>query len=621
MRLFKRNEPKVEEIVEIPEAVINYTDFQTALIGEFSDGSNAAKKLTFKTDADEIIVFTDGTHIKYAYSKGSPLLFSERLYWVLEDELSAVKREQISAPNHDFADPESYAKALNKNPEAKPTVDGILREYTISVLIQASNIETFTEFESEVLTEPESTTVNNFDFFEKTVDDVYGLIVRIKEDENTYLSTLNEQRDESITIGLEGGTLTHEPINDVEKLIISAGEAGSTISDLREASSGFVFADVLKNLVKMNEENLVKVEVVEYEENYDADYGVIVEEDYTEPVEEVEPEVVVNPLDAMLEDIQDDEVSEDDWVFEYPPVEEAEKSDEFTFESESDNTDYSSYFGDNTAQENPLLDNTDEYGNPLEDDTELPDLPVDEIELPALEEKTEDDGGFDYEELEEEDVIGFTGKLDDRNFEQDFERVLEHDEVTSEDADKVRGLLWKNKQLEDTVLELEASIFDLQASYRSEIWGNDDPAVGIVAENPASHEIFFKLYDVEEMRAIANAKRAGILKELATALEPMPGDYVQEMIHRVTLKLEGIKSVVNIAFEGEVPVEDESISEVEEDAVTDEESVEEAETMEEVEEEIVSPALPRVIPTNVPIFDALVAQFGFNPLEELDKSA
>lgn len=669
MGFFNRNKNKnvKEPKTSIPK--IEYYDLRSSLTNALSIGSKDAKFLDITTeDNGQFILFTKNGNIKYAYSKNDPLRFSERLFWVQESEMSIEKRESLSDLVNDFSNINFYATILKEFPEAKNTVDEILKDYTLSVMLKLNNSK-INKIYTELMFKPESTIIENTDFFDETVDNLIEKIEIIEKDEIKFLNTLNKDKNEDVSLQLAPNS-SFMPKNDIETLIYSAAEANSTVKEVREASTGFLFSEVLETLNSLiygkkilideinedDEESLPEIPLdnplseVETKTEEKPKFDKNTEESSTEvenddnALQDSEKETIVIPIVT-----EKDENNLSDQIHESESQNESDSADEMASESGTHaaitfvSPEKDDLKADNTGDEE-TLDNTEkppvkeEFAKvgeivkhnhshssfeDIDDDDFIYSYPPEE----ALEGVSEDDGGFDFEDLDDSIEEGMTGGLDDPDFDKDFENVMKKENLSTKEFNQLKTLVKKNRTLEKSVVEVEQDIAKHQSEYNNSIADYQDISLdrGVqnilndtVEEDPElettrneSNNVFFNLHTSELNRFDLNQERKVILEQLFNSVDSFSSEYVQEMLHRISLKLEGIESVMNSAFHD--PKEDNDMP-VDEELVND---LKNSESEVEIHEEEILVNNEENKEVSRPMFDQIVEELGFNPFKDI----
>lgn len=669
MGFFNRNKNKnvKEPKTSIPK--IEYYDLRSSLTNALSIGSKDAKFLDITTeDNGQFILFTKSGNIKYAYSKNDPLRFSERLFWVQESEMSIEKRESLSGLVNDFSNINFYATILKEFPEAKNTVDKILKDYTLSVMLKLNNSK-INKIYTELMFKPESTIIENTDFFDETVDNLIEKIEIIEKDEIKFLNTLNKDKNEDVSLQLAPNS-SFMPKNDIETLIYSAAEANSTVKEVREASTGFLFSEVLETLNSLiygkkilideineeDEESLPEIPLdnplseVETKTEEKPKFDKNTEESSTEvenddnALQDSEKETIVIPIVT-----EKDENNLSDQIHESESQNESDSADEMASESGTHaaitfvSPEKDDLKADNTGDEE-TLDNTEkppvkeEFAKvgeivkhnhshssfeDIDDDDFIYSYPPEE----ALEGVSEDDGGFDFEDLDDSIEEGMTGGLDDPDFDKDFENVMKKENLSTQEFNKLKTLVKKNRKLEKSVVEVEQDIAKHQSEYNNSIADYQDISLdrGVqnilndtVEEDPElettrneSNNVFFNLHTSELNRFDLNQERKVILEQLFNSVDSFSSEYVQEMLHRISLKLDGIESVMNSAFhdpkeDNDMPVDEELVNDLKNSESEVEIHEEETLVNNEEDQEV-----------SRPMFDQIVEELGFNPFKDI----
>lgn len=669
MGFFNRNKNKnvKEPKTSIPK--IEYYDLRSSLTNALSIGSKDAKFLDITTeDNGQFILFTKSGNIKYAYSKNDPLRFSERLFWVQESEMSIEKRESLSGLVNDFSNINFYATILKEFPEAKNTVDEILKDYTLSVMLKLNNSK-INKIYTELMFKPESTIIENTDFFDETVDNLIEKVEIIEKDEIKFLNTLNKDKNEDVSLQLAPNA-SFVPKNDIETLIYSAAEANSTVKEVREASTGFLFSEVLETLNSLiygkkilideineeDEESLPEIpldnhlsevetkteEKSKFDKNEEKSSTEVENDDTT--LQNNEKELIVIPVVT-----EKDENNIPDQIYESESQNESSPADEMASESgtRSTTTFVSTEKDDlktDNSEDEETLDNTEktpvkeEFAKDkeivkhnhshssfedIDDDDFIYSYPPEE----ALEGVSEDDGGFDFEDLDDSIEEGMTGGLDDPDFDKDFEKVMTKENLSTQEFNKLKTLVKKNRKLEKSVVEVEQDIAKHQSEYNNSIADYQDISLdrGVqnilndtVEEDPElettrneSNNVFFNLHTSELNRFDLNQERKVILEQLFNSVDSFSSEYVQEMLHRISLKLDGIESVMNSAFHD--PKEDNDMP-VDEELVND---LKNSETEVEIHEEETLVNNEEDQEVSRPMFDQIVEELGFNPFKDI----
>lgn len=610
MGLFNKNKKAKEEQVvaaNIPD--IEYADLRSSLKEALSSGSKDSKFLDIKTkDNKQFYIFTNSGNIKYAYSDSFPLGLSERLFWVKNDNLETEKLNKIVSIAKDLSTLDFYANILKEVPESKPVIDEILKDYTLSVIQDLNKLELSKIF-TELMFDKKSTLIENVNFINVSVDSAIDTVEKLDNDEKKLLKSLNTGSNEETKLKLNEDT-PFNPKNDRENLLYFAAEAQTTVLDVKQASTGFLFADVLQTLNSLIYKKQILVDEVE-----------------TESVDDALPELVFDQHEEHNEkvDVIQDVVS--------TPTATTESSIEKMISEGS------------PAEMTTAVDNTEDSPNDTEttvivdeinEEAETPDSKIDDLKEPpmhahshtvvyedddeweysyppedSLDENSEDDGGFDFEIIDENINEGFTGGLDDSDFEKDINKILSHSSVEQSDRKAAEKLVKENKKLEKEVIKIESDLKDYQSEYNETIVDYQNISLekgisGILEEESASedkelestkdtsNDVFFNIHSFESNRYDINMKRKSVLQELFNIVDRSSSDYTQEMIHRISLKLEGIDNVMNTAFHD--PKDDEGIP---------------------VDEELVK-AFNK---DSAPIFFKLVEEFGFDPFDDISNNS
>lgn len=574
MSFFKRKKnQKQEDINTIPEAI--YGNFKEELVKSLSTGSKDAKLLDIFTEDDQIYLYTDSGNLKYAYSKNEPLEISERLFWVLDEQLSLEDREKLVAFNYNFENLEAYLKIIDEMPQAQSVIEKILSDYTLSIALKVRQSK-IVKINTELLFSIESRLVKKPTFLTIGINELDDKLAKMEQDEKKALKNINEEKNESVKLSLGKEFI---PKNDIEKLLVLAADSNKTISDVRAVSRGFLFSEVIQTLSTLMFEKKIVVDELDEEEALPA----------------------VLPNGDLAEENKVDEVTEE------TTVESSESAASKQMISEGAPVDVD--LNDTTKNDSTVPVRVDllaeEDMDDDEDDWRYIEVDSESEEVATFMRDADDDGGFDLEQVEEDFVIGNTVALDDADFISDFEKALLVAGVNEGINDRIMVLLHANKKLEDKVKAIEESIIPHSQAYGSSlndfqekiidkgvesILSDDGDVENLNETLNTSNETFFQLEKLEMERYELNEERRTLLSELQIHTIELNGDNVQDLINRITLKERGIDKVANIAFHD--PKDDET---------------------ETVDELLIGDELLVYKKKEVPVFFSLIKELGFDP--------
>lgn len=175
-----------------------------------------------------------------------------------------------------------------------------------------------------------------------------------------------------------------------------------------------------------------------------------------------------------------------------------------------------------------------------------------------------DDGGFGYDEILEEEFGFTTSALEDTLLTYDAQRVLRDSGESGRVYDRSIRFLQENDRLERELSALEESISSTRAELKKnkehygdlalnrELYGSDDNVHEYLHQTKdAVHQIYFTLAEKEEDRNTLNSARYEVLSEVHEVFEKLHSDGVQDILNRIENKMLAIEQASNVAYQSE----------------------------------------------------------------------
>jgi hypothetical protein len=566
MDLFKRK-PKLNSITDVEVFEKGDKNFYEALLGEISSGSHDVKETVITFADRKVVVRSASGVIKSAFDSSLDLSLDSRFYWTENATENEASLKSLLELNQSEAF-EKYSHFVEEHPHLKNFLSSSLDAYAISVIQKTvADFEAHERIRTEIINDNATAkAVEDLDFFTDSVESLKPRVEDIEARENTALATLGISRFSASEVKLSIDDDSYTVASDAERFAFAAAESKATLEEMKQLSSGFIWADVLEALVTLSESS-VKVSFPGSEaalpELFDVDNG---SSDLSQNYHEIE-----NPF-------EDDEELED---------------------------------------KNSVL-----VARPLEGViVEMVNNPGEEYVFGSAVE--EDDGSFMYETLHDSDSHLFTEGVSD-SIEDDVRRILSHGSVPDRLKEEVVVYLRRNTTLEAELSSIEKSIADNRGYYNANVevfeelkfqnnvlTAYDDSETGkeqlkeieaITEKQDISNKSFFTVSKLEEDRYRINVERRGILRKTSVLISELTDEGVQGILHRIDLKLKGIERVTNVAFHAPEDDEDEH---VDPSFLTDFTS------------EAVSSKSREYTYAETPMFFHLIDQMGFNPFEEL----
>lgn len=566
MDLFKRK-PKPNAITDVEVFEKDDKNFYEALLGEISSGSHDVKETVVTFPDRRVVVRSASGVIKSAFDSSLDLSLDSRFYWTENATENESDLKNLLELNQSEAF-EKYPSFVEDHPHLKEFLASALEAYTISVIQKTvADFGTHERTRTEILNDNATAkTVENLDFFTDSVESLKARIEDIATREKSALSVLGIARFESSEVGLSIDDDSLELENDAERFVHAAAENKASLKEMEQLSSGFVWADVLEALVKLSESSI---------------------------------KVSFPGSDTSLPDLSDFDNGSSDLSQEYHDIENPFEDDE---ELEDKNSVLVARPLEGIIVE--MVNNRDEeyvFGSAIE----------------------EDDGSFMYETLHDSDSHLFTEGVSD-SIEDDVRRVLSHPSVPSRVKEEVVIYLRRNTTLEAELSSIEKSLADSRGHYNANVevfeelkfqnnvlTASDDSEIGrekfsevekIIEKQDSSNRSFFTVSRLEEDRYKINVERRGILRKTSALISELTDEGVQEILHRIDRKIEGIEQVTNVAFHAPEDDEDEQ---VDPSFLTD------------LTFATISSKSREFTYAETPMFFHLIDQMGFNPFEEL----
>lgn len=398
MGLFSRKK-KNQENDEEEFFKVDYKNFKTAILGAISVGSEDSKNvdITLEDGRTATLFFVKGK-FKYAFSKDFPLRLAERLFWVDEQELAVDTCEKVATIANGEYGPEIYSRIIEEIPEAKNVVEKILKDYSLSVVAMIHD-EKFVNVSADFLFNPIAKVSKSIDFIDMSVDELDDEAVRITDTAATLKAgiTKNDYQDVKLVLSEE-----EDGSSDTERLLVAAAANNINLEQVREASSGFLWCDVLRSLRELLWAERIKLDEPEVGAIIDEalpDFDIITDKKEEKPEEEEKEQEELSEND-FTEDQEDDTENSDPVENTVDDFEEtvetpAEEPEDFEEESSEEDSDELIDMADSTFEEN--TDEDSDESVEVEEDSE--DEDSDEETLDLLNETDDSD--------EEDDSEGF----------------------------------------------------------------------------------------------------------------------------------------------------------------------------------------------------------------------
>lgn len=564
MDLFKRK-PKLNVITDVEVFEKGDKNFFEALLGEISSGSQDVKETVITFADRRVVVRSAAGIIKSAFDSSLDLGLDARLYWTENaKEVESALKPLLTLEHTEVFN--QYSSFVDENPALKGFLSTALNAYVISVIQKTvKDFENHERVRTEIINENRTAKlVETTDFFNEEISALESKIEQINSREQSALTILSVSRFEASEVSLLIEDEDYEAKNDKERFLVVAAENKANLNEVKQLSSGFVWADVLEELVQLSD-TVIKV-------SYPGSDAVLPELfDLEEKLEETDSEY--HEIENPFED--DDELEDKHSVLVAKPLEGIivemvnQPGEEFVF------------------------------GSSVE----------------------EDDGSFMYELLHDNDANFKTEGLSD-NIEDDVRRVVSQDTVPDRIKDEVIVYLRRNTTLEAELSSIEKSIADGRGRYNENVGvfeelkfqnnvltSLDDSETGreslegseaISEKQDVSNTSFFKVSKLEEERYKINSERRAILLKTSILISELSGEIVQDILHRIDLKLKGIEQVTNVAFHAPEDDENEEVDPT---------------LLDELTLESISERSQKFAYTDTPMFFILAKELGFNPFE------
>lgn len=174
----------------------------------------------------------------------------------------------------------------------------------------------------------------------------------------------------------------------------------------------------------------------------------------------------------------------------------------------------------------------------------------------------DDDGGFDFEDLEDE--YGFTtAALDDTLLTYDAQEVIRAAGVEGRVYDRLVRFLQENDRLERELTALETSISQTRDELKHQKAHFGDLVINrelyevqsaaylqdIQDTKDTVHQIYFTLASKEEDRERFNQARQEVLQEAHEIMDTIHADGVQDILNRIENKISAIAGSTNVAYQ------------------------------------------------------------------------
>lgn len=519
MGIFKRKKSKFSPEQSDVEP-LQYSGFQQTMIETVSLGSKDSKVVTIAFEDDKTIHFTVAAgRIKHA-NDGEDVKSLGKLKWA---EVGTLTPEDIAAIT-EIVEASPYCRAIARikdelSPEIAVLVSEVFDNNSIRLMELADN-STIIKTDMDWVLGADS----------KHIEAYSTLSLDVSE-----IDTLLQQREETfqkVSRFLEGNSLAdvilsanesadyHSAVSDEERIVIVAANNNNNLEELLQNSAGFDWNLILKAIETLMWKSQIKATIPTADENFD-EFNLSQDEFNN----------LIKGENATPENLDVDSQEN---------------------ETESTDVDELSEFDESVSSDGQISVGA---GDDLEDDGWRFAKP-DEIEGP-------DDGGFNYEVVEDEGE-GFTQNMD-LNLREPIGRLLYGESILDEDRAAILSAVDYNEDLEFSVNEIESQIIPARKEYEATFGEYQGLAIQVVIEQMGdgeesfdknevesvrseSNDSWFNLEKLETKRAHVNGTRHDILTRLRSKLIELPGAHVQEVIHRIDEKLDGIKKVVNVAF-------------------------------------------------------------------------
>lgn len=587
MGLFSRKK-KNQENDEEEFFKVDYKNFKTAILGAISVGSEDSKNvdITLEDGRTATLFFVKGK-FKYAFSKDFPLRLAERLFWVDEQELAVDTCEKVATIANGEYGPEIYSRIIEEIPEAKNVVEKILKDYSLSIVAMIHD-EKFVNVSADFLFNPIAKVSKSIDFIDMSVDELDDEAVRITDTAATLKAgiTKNDYQDVKLVLSEE-----EDGSSDTERLLVAAAANNINLEQVREASSGFLWCDVLRSLRELLWAERIKLDEPEVGAIIDEalpDFDIITDKKEEKPEEEEKEQEELSEND-FTEDQEDDTENSDPVENTIDDFEEtvetpAEEPEDFEEESSEEDSDELIDMADSTFEENTDEEDDSEgfaldFSEDSQDDTVSDEEPAEEETDSNVSAFGEND--FDFHELdrdvENEDTAPWRTGAMDLDLKEAVINFLNRNSVQVQIDKHLRTLVNHNEALEHEVLAIEARIEPARFEYFEkvgnlsnlsanraidELLSSDDVDVpraeGYEEAELKSNGAFFTLEDLEGDRFRVNKSRTEIffeilditktLRESFGALKESFNDDVDEINLIVKKKLDGLEEAEDKAF-------------------------------------------------------------------------
>lgn len=567
-RLFgKKKEQFNPDMDNIPET--EQKSLQEAVVNAIGVGSKDVKTIIVHFENDEKLdLIMSSETIKYVTNNQEQKVLSN-IQWTAPDlftEEDRSKIEEIFKTNKYFEAILEVSEQVSE--KAANHIGNAFANNSMTLIERYSNQRVIkTEID---LTSPHSRkNVNNNGFFSLECSKIDSTIAERDEKKKTALMFAGESEFEDIKLSTSDTTDYFTATSDEERFIIVAATKNSTLKELVESAHGFDIIKVYVTVETLMWKSIIKIDTPEVETE-DDDMFAIDSED----------------LESLINGGKFEDKNEDDTAVTDNLMEDLLKQED----SEIITTD------------RKLPTTVDVLENVSDDNDDS-----DEWRFSAPTDLADDDGAFEYEVVED-DIEGYTEGLDEELLIA-VTRIL--DDVVIKDALRkdILNLVDYNTDLESSVRDIEVEIRNSRMNYRESFGEYQDIAIQIAVDDmnniesekdedieevrEGSNEQWFALEKLESDRFALNDTRTQILTDLKNKVSKLAGFHVQEVIHRIDIKLKGILSVSNVAFYDQ--------SDKETDLLTVDPALLEENTTDKYDKR------------DTPVFFTIAATLGFNP--------
>lgn len=504
MGLFSRKKNNFDPRTAYVPEVTYEDDLQTTLIKATGIGSRDVKKIQLSYENDVIAYTFDSGFLKCVESKEEPLDLFQRFYWVDENEYDKEILEKIAEIAYTNEIPALVHEVKSQYPKYETLLNDILYNYSVSILAKKSQ-DKITDLAMDILLGDAERITRDLEYINIESHTINSFVRDFLNNETKQIEAVTGSTLRETVLKLS--TKEFVPANDSEKIVYAAAESNSTLQDVLSLSQGFIFSDLLLRINELSFENMITI--------VDPSRETIIPEDDALPVE-------LEDLDSNFSDTTE------------PKVEDEIVLDSFSSEEDKDDLPGAAFaHPEETAEEDW------DYSYPPKNDVH-------------------DDGDFEYEEFEE-DTKSTAHILDE--FDENIKKAMGYNNSSKETIKELSELLRQNNALESETKIIDEEINIVQKRYDETFHHFQYTAVDkTFNENETitdealeeirvrSNTVFEELYELESERSEVGKERKVILKKIKTIVSLFHTGNVQELVHKIDLKIEAIDNVINKAL-------------------------------------------------------------------------